>query len=765
MGQAAAEAKRVVKVVVEGNRTVSEGVILNKANLRPGAVFSEQTVAEAVRRVAAMPQMADVQWRAEVQGQEVIVVFVVRETDMIEAVEFSGNKSLKEKDLLAKLGFGAGDHLDRYLVTRGATNLEELYREKGFYFARVRLDEAKLRDERRVVYVIVEGPKLRVKKVRFVGNQSLSAGKLQGKIKTKAYFPIFSRGQLVDEQLDQDQATLQGFYRDEGFLDARVFWEKQFNEKKTRATVTFTVEEGPRYRVAGVRFQGVEKLAEAELRAALDPDLTPGKVLTYKRRVFAERAVERTYGKHGYIYTIVRLEPEYAEQEGQVTAVFRVQESGQFHLGRLLVQGNTETQDKVVRRAFDHFGFLPGGLYDTAAMEKGKERLLGGGLFEDVSVLPVGPAPDERDALVEVKETRTGLLLFGVGVDTNSGVMGEVSIQQQNYDASRWPRSFSDVFAGEAWKGAGQRLQFTFSPGTQVTTGHVKFFEPYLFDQPYYLDATLMLFRRWRESYLEERKGGSVTLGRRFANDWSVEVGLRGEEVTVSELDYKIVKDTSVQPPLKHKVILAPPQVQEVEGDNFLTSMRFGVGLDKTDNLYRPSDGYRLNADYEQYGALGGDFAFGALGAGVTMYRTVYQDITERKTVWAAAVRGSQIAGDAPVFEKYYAGGIGSLRGFDYRGVSPRSGPRDDPVGSESLLLVNTELTHPIFEEVIFGKVFCDSGVVTEGRYRVTVGFGLELLVPQLFQMVPMHFDFGFPVVWDDKDDKQVFSFSFGLSF
>jgi len=141
-------------------------------------------------------------------------------------------------------------------------------------------------------------------------------------------------------------------------------------------------------------------------------------------------------------------------------------------------------------------------------------------------------------------------------------------------------------------------------------------------------------------------------------------------------------------------------------------------------------------------------------------------DITERKTVWATGIRGSRIIGEAPVFERFYAGGIGSLRGFDYRGVTPRAGgTEDEAIGSDWLFLAGTELTHPLYEEVVYGKIFCDTGIVEEGPYRAAVGFGLELVIPQLFQMIPMHFDFGFPVYSDDKDDEEVFSFSFGLTF
>jgi len=747
---------RVGQVNIKGHKAVSAGTILNRVRSRSGSVFNEKTVAEDARRILIMPQIADVTWDVTQVGDQVNITFTVVETLQIVSVEFLGNKNIKVKDLSKEIEFDAGDFLDRYLIQVGAEALEELYHKKGYYFAKVNVNEGALRDERKVIYVIVEGPKLRIKKRRFVGNESIPTRKLKGKVKSSAYFPIFSKGRLDDDQLEQDKMSLQAYYREEGFLDARVFYEVKMNPEKTRAEVSFIIEEGFQYKVSTIRFDGNAKLSAAQLREALQ--LERGKVFTRERQIVAQRTVKRSYGKEGYIYANVQLEPEYTDQEGQVNAVFRIRENQQYYLGRLLIRGNHETQDKVIRRAFDHFDFTPGGIYNTDAMEKGRKRLLGGGFFENLTVLPIGNDPNYRDALAEVQETRTGLILFGVGVDTNSGVLGQFAIEQRNFDIAKYPRTMRELFSGNAFTGGGQRMKLSFSPGTRVTTGYINFFEPYLFDQPYYMDLTLMLFRRWRDTYLERRRGGRATFGHRFTKDWSAEASLRLEEIRVSDVEDRIVPRTG-RPE-------APIDVREVEGSNFLTSLKGGLVCNKTDSLYRPSEGYKLNVGWEQVGALGGEFTYASLNAGITNYETVYMDITERKTVWATGIRGSRIIGEAPVFERFYAGGIGSLRGFDYRGVTPRAGgTEDEAIGSDWLFLAGTELTHPLYEEVVYGKIFCDTGIVEEGPYRAAVGFGLELVIPQLFQMIPMHFDFGFPVYSDDKDDEEVFSFSFGLTF
>jgi len=743
--------KVIREIRIEGNESVSPDAILGEVQSHKDAILSEKLVSEDARRVNLMPQITSVKWRIEPVGEQVDVIFTVVESQRIVSVSLRNNKNIKSKKLLKELQIKDGDFYDLYLIQRDKETLLRLYHEKGYYYATVEVDTDLLKKKKELVYIITEGPRLRIKKILFEGNDRIRRGKLKGKIKSRAYFPIFHKGRLDDEQLERDRRSLEQYYQDEGFLDAQVSWKKKFNEKRTRVWVTFGIVEGPQYKVASIEFDGYKVLTEEQLRESLK--LKVGQPLTKKRRVFSKKAIERAYGREGYIYADVDLRPRYTDQEGEIDVLFQIEEKEKYWLGRVIVQGNYQTQDKVVRREFDYFGFTPGNLYDTDAMERAQKRLSGRNLFEDIRITPVGEAEQERDALIEVTEGRTGLVLFGVGVDTNSGVLGQFSVEQRNFDIARHPSSFSEFFHGESFVGAGQRIRLDIEPGTEVSRGRIRFREPYLFDQPYYLDTNLYLFRRWRESYLERRSGTSLTLGRRFKNDWSLEGTMRFENIRVTDLedDYGFVT--------------APQEVQDVEGGNCLTSFRAGVGRNTTDNMFRPTEGYRVNTAWEQVGTFGGDFHFASVSAGGTYYHTIYMDITERKTVWAGQVRGSKIIGDAPVFERFYAGGIGSLRGFDYRGVSPRSGIKDDPIGSDYMMLAGSELTHPLYEETVYGKLFCDTGLVSEGPYRVTVGFGLELVIPQLFQMVPMHFNFGFPVYKDDKDDEELFSFSFGMNF
>jgi outer membrane protein assembly factor BamA len=350
--------------------------------------------------------------------------------------------------------------------------------------------------------------------------------------------------------------------------------------------------------------------------------------------------------------------------------------------------------------------------------------------------------------LVEIREGRTANFIIGVAADSSNGIFGDISFTQRNFDILGWPGPGREFWKGRAFKGAGQRLRFSAQPGTTLSRFYVDWFEPALFDKPYALGVNLYYYTRGLESYDMTRTGLVTSLGHRFKNRWYGELAAKVEWSELRDPDFD-----------------APIEVLDDEGNHLMPSIKGTLVRDRTDSRWLPSDGDRFEFSYEQFY---GDYPFGRLDASYRIYRTLYTNAAEEKHILAGKLSAGQIVGDAPVFESYYAGGLRSLRGFEYRGVSPRGTNTDDPIGGDWRLLLSTEYSYPIIGDTLRGVLFLDTGTVEDdlslSKYRVSAGFGFRWTVP-LFGPVPISLDFGFPLAKEDEDDTQVFSFTLGWTF
>jgi outer membrane protein insertion porin family len=300
----------------------------------------------------------------------------------------------------------------------------------------------------------------------------------------------------------------------------------------------------------------------------------------------------------------------------------------------------------------------------------------------------------------------------------------------------------------QGWKGAGQTFSIVAQPGVELMRYHVEWFDPMLFDLPYSAGVKAFAFTRSRDDYDESRLGAVVSVGHRFKNRWYGEFATRLEGIRISDIDR-----------------LSAPEIQEVDGTSFLAGFKGSLTRDRTDSRWLPSTGDRLRFSAEQ---VAGDYNFTVFRAAYSHYFTLLTDAQDRKHVFAARSNVGAIAGDAPVFERFYGGGMGSIRGFDYRGISPRSGGKDDAVGGDYMIFAGGEYSFPVFGRDLRGVAFLDTGTVEDNTslttYRASVGVGIRWIIP-LFGPMPMSFDFAIPLSKDEQDDTQVFSFSLGWMF
>ncbi len=375
----------------------------------------------------------------------------------------------------------------------------------------------------------------------------------------------------------------------------------------------------------------------------------------------------------------------------------------------------------------------------------------------DVLPLLRGDSPDQEPTLPvplqpEVYEGRTGRIMLSAGINSDAGLIGSIIIDEQNFDWRRWPRSWEDIRSGIAWRGAGQRFRLEAVPGTEVQRYMATFQEPYLWDTDVSLGLSAFFYNRRYAEWDEDRVGGRIALGYQFTHDLSGTFAIRAAEIKIY--------DPAVPPGLVS-------DLDEVLGSNTLVG--FGVTLihDTRDSAFLPTEGHIYEISFEQ---VVGSFDYPRAELEVRRYLLLRQHPDgSGRHVLGLSGRVAYTGSNTPIYEHYFAGGYSSLRGFSFRGASPRDPATGLRVGGHFLVLASAEYMFPLTaDDLLRLVIFCDTGAVQpdidewRDRYRVAPGFGFRITIPALGP-APVALDFAFPISKEDGDDRQVFSFFLGF--
>ena len=361
---------------------------------------------------------------------------------------------------------------------------------------------------------------------------------------------------------------------------------------------------------------------------------------------------------------------------------------------------------------------------------------------------PYIPPEGTADIDVIVQEARTGRLMFGVGVNSEAGVTGQFIIDERNFDWTRVPTAWDDWINGTAFRGAGQGFRLEAMPGDQVQRYLVSFTEPYLFDTPISFSLSGFFYDRRYFDWEEQRLGGRIGLGYRLNHDLSLALAVRQENINIHD-----------------PRVAGVEELDEVVGDNDLTSARLTLSHDTRDVPFAPTEGHLIEISGEQaFGSF--DFPRGEIEYQRYVLLRERPDYSGRHTL-ALGLRAGFTGAQTPIYENYFAGGFSTLRGFDFRGASPVE--NTVIVGGEFRFLGTVEYYFPLTaDDMIKGVAFCDFGTVERDiafdtdNFRVAPGFGLRVYIPAMGP-APLSFDFAVPVMRADTDDIQNFSFFVGL--
>ena len=375
------------------------------------------------------------------------------------------------------------------------------------------------------------------------------------------------------------------------------------------------------------------------------------------------------------------------------------------------------------------------------------------GIFDPEEAPTVEVLPNElddtfKDIRVRVRETRTGQFVLGGSVNSDAGLTGNIALNERNFDILRFPTSFDDFRTGRAFRGAGQELRIEAAPGTNFQRYSVTWREPYLLDTQFGLTTSFYYYNRAFAEYNEDRYGTRITLDRRLDPIWKASLSTRVEGVNIKDVPN-----------------FATPAISNDAGSHFVLGLRAGLNRDTRDSYVYPTKGNVFDVGFEQ---VLGDYTFPLGTAEFTQFfssKYLAREDGSGRHVLGVRTQVAVAGTNAPVFERFFAGGIRSFRGFSFRGVGPFE--NNLAVGGTFSFLNTIEYQIPVLpSDKMFLVAFLDHGTVESKfeikDYRVSVGAGLRIAIPALGPL-PLALDFAVPLNRGMGDHRQLFNFSVGV--
>ncbi|MDO8603328.1 MAG: outer membrane protein assembly factor BamA [Candidatus Omnitrophota bacterium] len=746
-GEEASSGQKIIKYVdVKNNKTVSGATILAKLKTKKGDAFSQKVVDEDIKRLHLLGFFSDVSVSVEDIQDGVGVIFTVAEKAPLAKVVFIGNKVFDARRLQSAVESKLTEFIDERKLKKDADNIKDLYEKKGYPWVEVayKIETDETDGSSKAIFTINEGARAVVKKIDLIGNTGFNDARLAKIMKSKTA-GFFRSGIYKKEVLEDDMERIKNFYKQAGYLDVKPEYELLFQEKSRKKWIEIAVriEEGRKYITGAIKIANNTVFSEEELKALFK--MRSGDTFTEEGFHVDVGSIQEHYFDKGYIMARVRPDTFLNMDTDRVDITYSLTEGEVAYVNKINIRGNTKTKDIVIRR---ELRIKPGERYDGAKLRRSKERLNNLGYFEDITFDTEETSElDKRDMVVDVKETKTGEFSFGGGFSSIDKLIGFVEIEQRNFDGLNFP-----TFTGD-----GQDLKLRGEFGSTRKNYLLSWTEPWIFDKPLSFGLDLYASEQNKSgstgyAYDETRQGGDIRFGKEFNEVLRGDLSYKIETVDISDLD------STVSQALKDE-----------EGKNTVSSTMFQLTKDTTDNKFNPVKGAVLIGSIEVAGGpFGGDKDFAKFFNSMSHYSTLGPFVLELK-LRDGVVSTYGRSGAVPVYERFFAGGTYTIRGFKEREVGPKD-QSGDAIGGGTLAVANAELTFSIVEN-LKGALFVDAGNVwvvpdskpkggvAPGGVKVGIGMGVRIKTP----IGPVKLDYGFPVN-PSKEQSQTGRIHFSMS-
>jgi outer membrane protein insertion porin family len=719
---------KLVEIRVEGNRRIGKDAVLLRAKSRTGDDYSPYRLRKDIRAIDKMGYFEDVRLLVEDAKGGKVVTFLVEEKPSIREVVITGNNKISTDDIQEAITLQPQSILNYQVLQDTVEKIKKLYQEKGFYAAKVSYELRDLEgNQKGVILQVEEGKKFWIKTITFEGNEEFTDKQLKKVMesKEKDWLHWFtSTGVLDQETLRQDTERLAAYYYDHGFIRCRIGSPKIENDAEW-IYITIGVEEGEQYTVSSIGLEG--DLIEEEDLMKTSLKLKEGE--PFNRGLLRTDLLKLTerYADQGYAYAEVKPGTRINDADRTVDVTLRIMKKQKVRIGRIRIMGNTKTRDKVIRR---EMVLSEGDTFSSMALKESNQRLRALKYFEEMNITTSPGVSDEViDLNVEVKEQQTGTFSLGAGYSSVDSIIGVAEINQSN------------LF------GRGYKVRLKAEVGGRKQFYDFNFVDPWFLDTRVGLRVDAYNTEREYDSYTRAALGGNLMFYfplDRFLARLTGQLGYRIENVEVSDVDSA-----------------SAVVFQLSEGESLTSQVIGGLTYDTRDNALYPNRG-NISQLGVGFAGLGGDNRFGKYRINSAQYFPIRWG-----TVFMA--RGEFGFGHGwgneklPVFERFFLGGMHSIRGFKAGAVGPVDPRTGDVVGGDRALFFNFEYIFPILKKLeLRGLVFYDTGNAWLGKIDITdmrhaLGCGVRWYSP----FGPIRVEIGFNL--DPRRDEKPFEWGFGM--
>jgi len=776
---------KIVKIEIKhvGPATVSDALIRANIRVKVGDVYQAAAVDDDVRSLYSTGLFYNVRVAVDRTPEGLVLTYIVQGNPRLTETRFQGNKKFKNAKLLKVISSKVGEPFNERKLFTDAQEIQKLYQKKGYPRTQVKysysIDENTGRAT--ATFEITESPKIKIVNVEFAGAHAFSQKQLRKVIKTRRHWMfswITGSGVLKEEQFEEDQERLRDFYRDHGYLDFEIKNIEYLYPTPRKMIIRFTVYEGTQYHVGSIKFSGNKLFSTADITNGLrvlhgikgeKAKIGPHGLMMDVGDVFRPRGltkdiedVEDFYGSKGFIdvtagsrnLNVVKIPNT---ETGTMDLDFQIDEGQKSYIEKVEIRGNTKTKDRVIRR---ELAVAPGEVFDMFRVKRSKQRLEGLQYFDKVDARPEPTdLANRKNLIIGVDEKNTGNLTMGAGFSSVDALVGFVELSQGNFD----------LFHPPTFTGGGQKFRLRLAIGTEQQDYLASFIEPWFLGRKlslgvdaYYRDLAYLSVDN---VYNVTRGGGRVSLTRALGSDFligSVSYGLENIGIHLNS---------------GWNEFNTPPSILNEVGYSLISRVGASLAYDTRNSVRLPNKGQRTEFDTEFAGGpLGGDKEFVKLELKTAWYFRGLAPGHVLELVGRTGVAKSLQSQDVPFYERYYLGGLYSLRGFEFHGVSPREQRPDgtyydEPVGGDTYWFASAEYSIPIIEQergigvrfALFydiGNVMADPWDWSATDFNDNWGVGLRLNLP----IGPIRLDYGIPI-HHDRFNSGNGQFQFGVGY